>query len=260
MATTEDDIRKGVSVLLSQYGSLNTSEVKKLLDTVIPFDDDDKLPSPTRAEPLIIQRIGNVVSHQKETVKVYMGMYQIDKSTQPAIWTLMRGLESTETLEKLDAVEIKRKKNKRSQFVPKKIDWQGLNDTRSELGDQGEQFVMRYETNRVLQFAPNDVCRIIQLSKEQGDGAGYDILSLNDDGTERYIEVKTTKGNLDTPFYMTENEKNFFELNMNENNLFIYRVYNFGQVNKQPKIEIISAKELLSNYNFDPVSYKVTRK
>lgn len=260
MATTEDDIRKGVSVLLSQYGSLNTSEVKKLLDTVIPFDDDDKLPSPTRAEPLIIQRIGNVVSHQKETVKVYMGMYQIDKSTQPAIWTLMQGLESMGTLEKLDAVEIERKKNKRSQFVPRKIDWQGLNDTRSELGDQGEQFVMRYETNRVLQFAPNDVCRIIQLSKEQGDGAGYDILSLNDDGTERYIEVKTTKGNLDTPFYMTENEKNFFELNMNEKNWFIYRVYNFGQVNKQPKIEIISAKELLSNYNFDPVSYKVTRK
>lgn len=36
--------------------------------------------------------------------------------------------------------------------------------------------------------------------------------------------------------------------------------YNFGQVNKQPKIENISAKELLSNYNFDPVSYKVTHK
>ncbi|EFQ58064.1 hypothetical protein HMPREF9176_2295 [Streptococcus downei F0415] len=65
MATSESDIRKGVSVLLNQYGTLTTNDVKKLLETVIPFDDDDNEPSNTRNEPKIMQRIGNVVSHQK---------------------------------------------------------------------------------------------------------------------------------------------------------------------------------------------------
>lgn len=63
MATSESDIRKAVSVLLNQYGTLNTTDVKKLLETVIPFDEDDKESSVTRTEPLIMQRIGNIVSH-----------------------------------------------------------------------------------------------------------------------------------------------------------------------------------------------------
>lgn len=54
MATSESDIRKGVSVLLNQYGTLDTTEVKKLLNTVISFDKDDNEPSLTRSEPKII--------------------------------------------------------------------------------------------------------------------------------------------------------------------------------------------------------------
>lgn len=66
MATTENDIRVGVILLLKQYGSLTTNEVKDLLDTVMKFDEDDLLPSPSRSnETLIKQRIGNIVSHQK---------------------------------------------------------------------------------------------------------------------------------------------------------------------------------------------------
>ena len=43
------------------------------------------------------------------------------------------------------------------------------------------------------------------ISKEQGDGAGFDILSRNANGTDRYIEVKTTKLGELTPIYMTRN-------------------------------------------------------
>lgn len=48
MATSESDIRKGVSVLLNQYGTLDTTEVKHLLDTVLPFDEDDREPTSKR--------------------------------------------------------------------------------------------------------------------------------------------------------------------------------------------------------------------
>lgn len=260
MATSESEIRKGVSVLLSQYGTLNTTEVKQLLDTVIPFDEDDLQPSQTRSEPLIIQRIGNIVSHQSENLKIYNDTYSIDKSVKPAIWSILTGLKSNNTLKQISDAQRKVKQNIRSQFSPKKIDWTTVNSSRSELGRMGEEFAVRYETNRVLAFAPQDADRIIHLSIEQGDGAGFDIISLNEDGSERYIEVKTTVGGLDTPFYMSENERAFFDLHKDIGDLYIYRIYNFDTINKKGELKIISADILFSDYKFDPISYKVTKK
>ncbi|WP_103585388.1 DUF3883 domain-containing protein [Campylobacter concisus] len=260
MATSESDIRKGVSILLNRYGSLNTTEVKKLLETVILFDSDDNEMSKTRNEPLIIQRIGNIVSHQKEKQKIYYDTYIIDKKFKPAKWSILTGLKSKKTLSVITNKEIKRRKEIGKKFNPKKIDWQELNGRRTRFGLLGEEFVIRYETKRILGFAPQDTDRIIHLSEEQGDGAGFDIISLNINGTERYIEVKTTSGGLTTPFYMTENERNYFDIHKNEENLFIYRVYNFDEKKCTGNIEIIPALKLFTDYNFDPVTYKVTMK
>lgn len=260
MATTETDIKKGVSILLNDYGSLTTSEVKKLLNTVLNFDEDDKEPSSTRSEPLIIQRIGNVVSHQKDPVEYYFDTYQIDKTTKPATWSLLQGLKSNGTLNKISNKSLESKQNSKSQFSPKKIDWESVNENKSILGNLGEEFVIRKETNKVLKFAPNDLDRIIHLSAEQGDGAGYDIISLEKSGDSRLIEVKTTKGGLDIPFYMSKNEREYFNINKNNSNLFLYRVYNFDKDTKQGEIKEIPAIEIINNYKFNPVSFKVTKK
>ena len=120
----------------------------------------------------------------------------------------MNGLNSDNSLGILSDEDLKRRRNYEVVLYPK-IDWQSVNESREDLGKYGEEFVIRYETNRILQFAPEDTNRIIHLSEEQGDGAGFDIISLNENGMEIYIEVKTTKGNLNTPFYMTENERAF---------------------------------------------------
>ncbi|MBZ9743578.1 MULTISPECIES: DUF3883 domain-containing protein [unclassified Mesorhizobium] len=44
------------------------------------------------------------------------------------------------------------------------------------------------------------------MSHVDGDGAGYDILSFETDGSDRLIEVKTTNGWERTPFHITRNE------------------------------------------------------
>lgn len=260
MATSESDIRKAVSVLLNQYGMLTTKQVKKLLNTVIPFDDDDKELSNTRNEAKIMQRIGNVVSHQRLEKQFYFDTYCIDKSVKPAQWSILVGLKSKGTLKAITIPEIKKRTAIRAKFRSKKIDWQGLNGSRTELGRLGEEFIIRYETERILNFAPEDADRIIHLSDVQGDGAGFDIISLNEDGSDRYIEVKTTKGNLDTPFYMTENERLYFELHKEEGDLFIYRVYNFDETTRKGELEIIPAETLFTEYQIDPISYKVFKK
>ncbi len=47
---------------------------------------------------------------------------------------------------------------------------------------------------------------VFWVSEEDGDGAGYDILSFDEKGKERFLEVKTTVGSDITPFYITRNE------------------------------------------------------
>ena len=45
-----------------------------------------------------------------------------------------------------------------------------------------------------------------EVSQTQGDGLGYDILSYETDGRERFVEVKTTGFGEMTPFFVSRNE------------------------------------------------------
>ena len=59
-------------------------------------------------------------------------------------------------------------------------------------------------------------------------------------GQTIYIEVKTTKGALDTPYYLSINEKEFLEEN---ENAYLYRVYEFDENSRSGLIKIISSKK-----------------
>ena len=45
--------------------------------------------------------------------------------------------------------------------------------------------------------------KIKHIAKDQGDGSGFDILSFDLNGNKKYIEVKTTKSNLNSTFFVT---------------------------------------------------------
>lgn len=65
------------------------------------------------------------------------------------------------------------------------------------------------------------------MAKEDGDGAGYDVLSFDaDTGQERWLEVKTTVGGPTTPFFLTRNEKAVAEAEPERFRLF--RLYDFA--------------------------------
>lgn len=76
-----------------------------------------------------------------------------------------------------------------------------------KLGRDGEELVLHFERQRLNAFdRPDLVKKIRWVSEEDGDGAGYDILSFDPKGKERFLEVKTTVGSDVTPFYITRNE------------------------------------------------------
>jgi hypothetical protein len=96
------------------------------------------------------------------------------------------------------------------------------------LGRAGEEFVIEMERKKLEKFERPDLLKKIRwVSAEEGDGAGYDILSFEPDGRERLIEVKTTNGAARTPFFLSENECQ--RAAASAESWRLYRVYLFAQ-------------------------------
>ena len=106
-----------------------------------------------------------------------------------------------------------------------KVDYREKHERNKELGDAGETFVFNYERNRVKSFDPAMLKDVKWISRDKGDGLGYDIESVNEHGETIYIEVKTTRGSEKTPFHISHNEleksKEFSD------SYYLYRVHDF---------------------------------
>lgn len=75
------------------------------------------------------------------------------------------------------------------------------------LGKAGEAFVVELERRRLHEADRPDLARDVRwIADEDGDGAGYDVLSFHPGGKPRLIEVKTTNGSARTPFFLSRNE------------------------------------------------------
>ena len=134
-------------------------------------------------------------------------------------------------------------REKRSSFSGNKSKFSKINYLEREarnisLGAAGEKFVLKYEQTRLEAIEKFNLAdRIEQVSETQGDWAGYDIRSFNDDGSDRFIEVKTTRYGIETPFFVTKNELGFSTDNPSDYNL--YRVFSFR---KTPKLFMLQGR------------------
>jgi hypothetical protein len=104
------------------------------------------------------------------------------------------------------------------------------------LGKAGEEFVLEVERRRLGAAERGDLARRVRwVAAEDGDGAGYDVLSFDFNGQQRLLEVKTTNGAARTPFFLTRNEKDLAAERPAE--WRIYRVHLFAT---KPRIFTIS--------------------
>jgi hypothetical protein len=100
------------------------------------------------------------------------------------------------------------------------------------LGKGGEKFVIHLERWRLAAANRDDLAhRVRWIAAENGDGAGYDVLSFDFSGRERLIEVKTTNGSARTPFFLSRNERDLATARPEE--WCIYRVHEFA---REPRI------------------------
>lgn len=94
------------------------------------------------------------------------------------------------------------------------------------LGAAGEEFVLAFERYRLHAMGEKRLSdRVDHVSKTKGDGLGYDVLSFESDGRERFIEVKTTAFGKETPFFISRNEVEFSGAFSEQ--FHLYRLFDF---------------------------------
>lgn len=96
------------------------------------------------------------------------------------------------------------------------------------LGKAGEEYVVNLERRQLEEDGRSDLAHKVRwVAVDDGDGAGYDVLSFNRQGRERLIEVKTTNGSARTPFFITRNERSI--ATERPDDWLIYRVHLFAR-------------------------------
>jgi hypothetical protein len=97
----------------------------------------------------------------------------------------------------------------------------------------------------------NDLAKkVAWVLEDEVDGLGYDIVSYEDDGAEIYIKVKTTKGSIDTPFFVSEDERRVAAAQAAAFRL--YRVFGYGKGRKIYRL----AGPLEPKLKLEPANYR----
>ena len=130
------------------------------------------------------------------------------------------------------------------------IDFEYLQKRKSKIGEYGEQLVLEYETRQLLSYG------IAQKPKHISaidSSAGYDILSYDENGKIKRIEVKTKKAKSDSrlDFYISANEREKFET---LEGYVLYFVSNLNSV--RPTLRIVT-KEIYDQLEFVAITYHV---
>jgi hypothetical protein len=137
-----------------------------------------------------------------------------------------------------------------ARFSPAKRDYLAQEARNRSLGLAGEQFVVELEARRLHAAGKRLLSeRVEHASATQGDGLGYDVLSFEEDGRERLIEVKTTAFGELTPFFVSRNE-----LARSEVNAESYRLYRLFDFRERPRLFDLPGS-ITAHCQLDPVSY-----
>lgn len=124
-----------------------------------------------------------------------------------------------------------------------------------KLGVAGEKWVMELLKRNLLQAGYPELAEKVKwISRDVGDGLGYDLLSPEPDGTWLHVEVKTTNGPISSPFLISDNEVR--ASNELGNCYAIYRVFDFA---RDPHVYVLkgSASE---NCDLKPQTWRATPK
>lgn len=112
----------------------------------------------------------------------------------------------------------------------------------AEIGTKGELFVMKMEKERLLRLGLNNPDYPQHIALESVI-AGYDILSLNEQNEEIFIEVKTTtrkkSDEISRRFFISRNEFEIYKRHKS-----VYKLYRVYDIENNPHIEMLDLENM----------------
>lgn len=121
------------------------------------------------------------------------------------------------------------------------------------LGLAGEELVMEFEHRRLWTAGAKTLAeRIKHVSRVEGDGCGFDILSFETNGRERLVEVKTTRFGALTPFFASK-----CEVEVSDERSAEYHVYRLFDFSKSPRLFMLNGS-MRSTCTLEPAQFRAT--
>lgn len=153
-------------------------------------------------------------------------MFAADSEVTPAIPSVEDFLSAWEEPPALEDRKTPTIAEPQAIYNPGGVNYLDREARNQSLGEAGEQFVLSFERARLIRVGKDSLAdRIEQISVTVGPSAGFDIRSFEENGTDRYIEAKTTKYGKNTPFFVTPNELRFSRDNASR--YYLYRLFKF---------------------------------
>lgn len=240
--------------IVEEFGEMTMSElIAELTERMRPTGHDNKILK-DRKDTYFSQKVRNLRSHNNS---IFFDNVIFDEKAGKYISKEYLKIKSQVPEE--DYVEkISKRKEKVLTFYARKLDYEKINREKQEIGDKGEVYVLKDQKKKVNQLDSDLADKVRHVSKLDGDGAGYDIRSFNDKKEINYIEVKTTKGKKETPFYMSVTEYAFYELH--RESYVIARVYNFDVNTGKGEIEYVKGSDFETFFEKEVSAYKLRYK
>ena len=128
---------------------------------------------------------------------------------------------------------------------------------RSKAGYEGEDYVYQLELDKL---SGTPFAYAVNPNYAGEERTGFDILSFTETGEWIYIEVKSSKGGLNEPFYMSAAEYIFQQNCLQEGVRYeLHRVSYVSDPDKRERV-IYSAKDVLEKFDCAPNNYEFTPK
>ncbi|MBD8590397.1 DUF3883 domain-containing protein [Peribacillus simplex] len=137
--------------------------------------------------------------------------------------------------------------------TPKRNDYVKQQKKNSKIGFIGEQLILIKEMEMLRKAGMHVLAdKVDHVSITKGDGMGFDIKSFTIEGEEKYIEVKTTTGGINTPFYIEESEVTFSRDNASK--YYLVRVFNYDKDTGNAEL-FIKKGDVEKNFLLQPKTY-----
>ncbi|MGF7482906.1 DUF3427 domain-containing protein [Providencia sp. SP181] len=202
-----------------------------------------------------IEVIFDVLEYQSSASDKLVSLYE----WVPGITTEQEVIDISEiALNKTNPPEASNKTNGRGKNNRKvKINWAERDEKNRSLGLMGEKLVLQYEIQKLTELGLTHLAERVTHTAENSDSDGYDILSFDEQGIEKYIEVKTTRQSKHSPFFISRNEVKFSKAQGLQ--YWIYRVYNFNEKKNEADFYTIQGS-VEKHFNLIPENYKAAPK